>query len=702
MFLCVIPGNHSESEIKINTSVDVSELKHKNTGAGIVNDQTVCSDTEVEPLADVDVVEVAAPAGNGYLVSSKEPRLLYKTRSHSQYQVDQGEPPDDRDRKTCHAEVRQERLRGRAGLNVKSEHSKLRKHKSRHGAGDTTMFRSLAALVPEYGEEGRGERTARRLQQAHCELATYRPVADRYKTREPLVCHEDVLHYGSARKPKPEFDEDFIAKIIKKQYQPVKIFDKLNSDVSQYSVPVCRDRSHKLRRIKEDTELYCKDCGLDRDTCDTNSVCETRHAGRHRHRSRPRPPPSARYYDSTLYDVIPVKEESSPKSRRKFEENIDSNNVYRDIPPSPKSQRPRLNLESRYVPDSDDGHSVSRRDQAACHHADNTEEEQGTVDDVKCVRTRSKRKQKLSSKCLIDPEDLYLPDLQSCQPALDVSVNVPPVEPDGNVCDEQPSVNTVTADKALGEIKEILQNFLQEMKKDNVSSNSENKSETNTSKPGNNEEAHVSTNGTSPPPDGIQHTRVEFPSSTGKYDMPSALPQYNPCCYPVLPFYPMNCMQNAYVLPSGSVTCPMCAHTSHSADSQLNNAQNKSSSKSNSLTQELIKEIYRCVAQKPANVGSPNQGFDNNTSRSSGTKGGAWKHDAQVGTTRLNYHSKSCEALGSQIIPEIYIPKVQATRSDSVLEKHSVNQSVSRTSSYSEISSEGSVSSVGKVIYSFI
>ncbi|CAG4906583.1 unnamed protein product [Colias eurytheme] len=180
-------------------------------------------------------------------------------------------------------------------------------------------------------------------------------------------------HHKSRRKKHklPDLDEEFIADIIRRQYRPVQLFGRRLSDYSQFSAPVCRDQEFSPRNDIEEGSELCSCCyeGQRRvshrycnkhDLSDMRSICDARLYSSKRHK-RYKQAYINDYNDSTVYDLVPVKEKTSPKSRRKFiEETSAPYECYKEVPPSPRTHRPRLNLKTQHY-DYEDSIAPKRR-----------------------------------------------------------------------------------------------------------------------------------------------------------------------------------------------------------------------------------------------------------------------------------------------------------------------------------------------------
>lgn len=503
------------------------------------------------------------------------------------------------------------------------------------------------------------------------------------------------------------YDEEFIADIIERQYKPVKLFGKRHSDFSQFSAPVCRDQEFRIRHdIQEGSEL-CSCCYDDNrrrkhryirnnDLSDMRSICDTRlYSSNENHNKKCR-----RYVDdynnSAFYDVVPVKEKSSPKSRRKFADDNKMIYHFKEVPPSPRTQRPRLNLKVHNY-DEYENSLVDVRTRSGKKLASLENYKQTVGEHDSDVSTRLQQLQNRRN------EDLLKANTQKSiqvheQIETTSSLQVDPIyisHNDTTINTQATDFSATKTDKTLGEIKNILQSFLIEIKKE--STHDENSNVTNIIK---NKTTSDNQYGTKVNGNTIPNSKPNMENNNhnmGNCGMPPFLPTFpSPCCYPIIPVCPMNCLQSGYML-HPSFTCMACAKNSkenicHEKDSH-NNKSNPSEVKTTDETQELIKEIYKFVSQKsktptkmgeysPKNEGSGYEMRNGNknllTNRSVGSTK-AFKHDANVGTPNMKCHSKSCEAIGSRIPSEGYT--TNASYSDTVLDKLSLEASQSSTES---------------------
>lgn len=521
-----------------------------------------------------------------------------------------------------------------------------------------------------------------------------------------------------------DLDPDFIADIIRRQYKPIKMFGRKESDLSQFSAPVCRDQEFSLQEnIQEDPDLCsCFYSGRHRRTkprCqDLNgmqSVCDARlYSSKKQLRHKLRRMHIDAYSNSDMYDLVPVKERTSPKTRRKFvESNRFPYEYYREVPPSPRTLRPKLNLKAQYYTELEDymaynkhlrKHSPKRQKR----YQECLEQfESDMVSEVVPVNSdRNIPQQRLPQKFIKVPvEDKQVQEQSQQDNGTMSSLQYPQYanEQTSMTIDtslnktQETELNVDKTDKALCEIKDILQTFLHEIKKDTVASQCDKSDITHECKTQDNE-----SNLLQDPNVKLNSNILPNSSSFNNYSVgqcgmgPYIAPFTNPCCYPVMPICPMNCplpVPNGYLVPSQSFTCTNCVN----APKETNSAHccNKNIDAScPTETDELIKEIYKFVARSPTRKNNNDRINKDTTheikhvdskimtSRSAGGSCKYFQQDANVGTQPLKCYSKSCEALGSRMISDPYYSGTNASYSDTLLEKLSLEattQSISET-----------------------
>ncbi|KAJ8723013.1 hypothetical protein PYW07_004193 [Mythimna separata] len=558
-------------------------------------------------------------------------------------------------------------------------------------------------VLPHYRKEKKHKERARRSQN-DVPIESYE--------QKPITIRKHKHHNR-------ELDQDFIADIIRRQYRPVKMFGKKQSDFSQISAPVCRDQEFSIREnIQEGTEL-CSCCydehkhrkrhgdlGEMRSICDTRLYSSKKHTrGKHRR--------GHVFNDSDVYDFIPVKEKSSPKTRRKFTEVNDlPYEYYKEVPPSPRTLRPRLNLKSQYNSEYEDYIAYVKQSCKKGSPRRRIQRERIPTDsDVTSVQVpnyikeqpRKMRKHTTLQSEKQGPRQKDNATMSSFQyvphanDQVNVTVDTTFNKPEETIKKEIPVDKT---DKALCEIKDILQSFLHEIKKETIGSQCD-KSDAS-SKAGDNgihlaNEQSAKLNG-SPLPNSRRHSINNF--GAGCSASPYMTSFQNPCCYPMMPVCPMNypmTMPNGYMMPSQSYTCANCINTTkesvHENCCTKNTTTSCQAETSHTETENLIKEIYKFVAQSPVKKRDLERSFEKYearkaeakllTSRSVGESSRYTnsKHDVKVGTPPLKCYSKSCEAIGSRMGSEPYISATNPSYSDTLLEKLSlqVTQSTSET-----------------------
>lgn len=614
--------------------------------------------------------------------------------------------------------------------------SKLHKYRTRSvyenfpSANSSSSFRSLINprmhhSSPAYSGHLHGTKY---LNQEFAEpVPPHYPKEKKYKDRAHVKRSKNDL-YKEFYEQKPikmrrekhhsrEIDQDFIADIIKRQYKPVKMFGRRESGLSQISAPVCRDQEFSIREdILECPELCscCYDVHKQRrrhsDVSEMRSICDTRLYSSKKHtRGKHRRVHVDMMNNSDVYDYIPVKEKSSPKSRRKFsEDNMLPYEYYREVPPSPRTLRPRLNLKSQYNSDYEDymthvKHSFKKsspyRQRVQREHV--TQDSDVTSTQVPNYIIEQPRKTHKHMTCQVEKQRLCQQDnatMSSVHYIANGQANAT-VDTTFNKTEEirEVKVPVDKTDKALCEIKDILKNFLHEIKKETITPQGDKSDDC--SKTGDNG-IHV-TNDNSAKLNGVLPNSRQ--NSINNFGMGCNASPYmssfqNPCCYPMMPVCPMTypmSVQNGYMMPSPSYTCTNCVNVAKEPEHccHKNTTTTCQAETCPTETEDLIKEIYKFVAQGPVRKKVRESNIDRHeariaeakllTSRSVGESSRATnsKHDAKVGTPPLKCYSKSCEAIGSRIGSEPYISGTNASYSDTILEKLSlqVTQSLSET-----------------------
>lgn len=544
-------------------------------------------------------------------------------------------------------------------------------------------------------------------------------MGDHYK----VSYEEKPAKYRKNKRSTRELDPDFIADIIRKQYKPVKMFGRKESDFSQFSAPVCRDHEFSIKEnIQEGSELCSclypeigrhqkrmkrQDLNGMRSVCDTRLYSSNRHT-RHKHRRMHADP----YSNSDMYDMVPVKERSSPKTRQKFiDENMLPYEYYREVPPSPRTLRPRLNLRAQYYTELEDymAHNKQKhrrrfaRNQKVYpeypeHSEDDTIPEKNTAQEPN-QRHLINVNIPIAEKHLQDHPSQQTGNLNNLQYSQYVNEQTSTaVDSSLNKTQETTDINVDKTDRALCEIKDILQSFLHEIKKETVASQCDKSDFTYKTQ---DNESNIKQEPSTKINSHMQNSSNYNNYAAAQVGMPPYVSPFatSPCCYPMMPMcpinYPMQLQNGGYLMPSQSYTCSNCVAVPKESVS-VHCCNKNTEPTANTETDELIKEIYKFVAQGP--VGK--QGQDNINGRNrdvnqadgkiltSRSVGGSFKncqHDAKVGTQPLKCYSKSCEAIGTRMVSNTYYSGTNASYSDTLLEKLSLEAS---TTSETELDME--------------
>ncbi|XP_038215343.1 uncharacterized protein LOC119834896 [Zerene cesonia] len=523
-------------------------------------------------------------------------------------------------------------------------------------------------------------RSSKHKDSHHAERAIHHEQRERIKNDRRDMHLIDDQHKSRRKKHKlADFDEEFIADIIRRQYKPVQLFGRRLSDYSQFSAPVCRDQEFSPRNDLEEGSELCSCCyeGQRRvshrycnkhDVSDMRSICDARLYSSKRHK-RYKQAYINNYNDSTVYDLVPVKEKTSPKSRRKFiEETLIPYECYKEVPPSPRTHRPRLNLKTQHY-DYEDSIAPKRRNKQVPgrSHKHNDIDEASEHSD----NSFNENLHKKESLRPIKVHDTNLQCSTNCTEPNNIN--------NDTLITHVTESTTNKTDQALFEIKDILQSFLQEIKKETTLSNTQINSEPIKSPETQTDQKNI--------PSQVQNTGQNFCTlnNLGQCPVSPFMPPFtNPCCYPILPICPINCSPNGYVLPTPSYTCANCANSSKETTCHNNkSSSNHKHPQPYDETQELIKEIYKFVAQSPNTPTSKRFNHANDhtaniekkilTSRSVGSSN-ASKRDVMVETPQMKCYSKSCEAIGSRMTTATYY-STNPSYSDTVLEKLSLEVS---------------------------
>ncbi|XP_063359827.1 uncharacterized protein LOC134649046 [Cydia amplana] len=549
----------------------------------------------------------------------------------------------------------------------------------------------------------RQQEYARDVQPDVVKIKRRRDKSKRHKSKSP---HTQERRKRKKNEPLVNEEQQFIADIINRQYKPLSFFGRIASDISQISTPVCRDHRYSAREmVIPDSEVSSFSRGpagggrhgSAADVRDMRSLCDTRLC------SAPWPARQRRrraenYNDSNLYDVVPVKEKTSPKSRRKF---IEDNLIMNEVPPSPRTHRPRLILKTQNYSEYEDyeqpenqirkRRSPSRRPEyeymQTFRHDLSTEESPRTTNEMSrkfarrpnnTVRLHDDMGTTMSSQQYITSQD---------NTANNTLNNSKTHDRDDTVVDDK-------TDKALCEIKGILQSFLQELKKDSSTSQCDRVS-------GSDKNSGKQLDGTLRGSDNETSNAMKNSAGSslncglGQGCTPAMAPPFmpgfaNPCCYPqMIPMYGAHGIP--YLVASPSCVCAnvTCGHSHPRPQTDTRDAQCRTCSKvncteaeatkSNCETDVLIREIYNYVARNPTickeSKSSQDQGQSPKRKPSVGKSMHALHQDANVGTPPLRCYSKSCEAIASRQHFDTYYA-TYPSYSDSLLEERISREAV--------------------------
>ncbi|KAM3961850.1 uncharacterized protein ACR2FA_004174 [Aphomia sociella] len=747
-------GNSSEQNIKINSSiaVNVTDLNHKISGLeqqlnniskhliSVENSSQRESRISIPEIRDnIETINEPTEASSERRSKRIETKVLYEDLRYktSEPEYKKSNNSDDNNRNVAASELlidddeinisklsnNKKKLTNK--LNVKNEcHPNMQKRKTRSVydkiAYSTSSYHSLIdPRVDRYLHTEHQNRPCTKKQGRQRDVPDptdyefpkkYKEQIKRIKPGKVLINYDDTRHERRKRdkKVKREVDQNFIADIIKKQYKPIRMFGKRESDISQFSAPVCRDQEFPIREnILEGSEL-CS-CCYDRhrkvkyvhenDVSDIRSICDTRlysskRSARHKIHRRY----ATNYNDSALYDLVPVKEKSSPKSRRKFvENNTTPYQCYKEVPPSPRTLRPRLNLKAQHFMEFDEevAHNKRKSRRNSPNRAKRRLDYGDTLDSNESSEEINNEKylQKLNQSKKIEIQQ----DLETMRTLQTPTSNNEPAIVHDNVLNKTQETDSSAdkTDKALCEIKDILQKFLQEIKKETNSQcdNSEASNKT--------EDLRLSDYQNRSKTNTVKNSQIDINNfSMSPCSLTPAMPYVpafsKPCCYPILPVCRMNCMQSGYIVPSPSYTCANCVHNKDEVQQNNENTANDTfNTTTNNETDQLIKEIYNLVIQSPK-IGRKNEcretsvncKEDNTTAiiLTSRSVGSSSKHDVKVGTPKTKCCSKSCEAIGSPH-SDTY-SRTNPSYSDTILEKLSLEATATEIVSETELSSD--------------
>lgn len=746
--ICKLSGTTSQSEIKISSSIaiNVTDLKRKIIG---LERQLSAVSKHCQELGSFE--SIASKNSNSGILVEKEKHtdvINSQTGPLSEYKLNEAETevlyksPEAEFQKSAHSDIRRNinnKTNGSQMITMNSEYpnnrgTKLKKKKSKskdstqnlHNRKTVSAYQNLASAYSTSSfHTVIDSKMNRDFNDTDYHITRHHPRPLRNEYIDVAVAHKNKTDGNGTKiiykdvktgKCKPEsrqLDDDFIADIIRRQYKPVKMFGKRKSDISQFSEPICRDQEYSVRQdIQEDPEL-CSCCydqrplkfnrrhrlNEMRSVCDTR-LYRTRRLSYKKHNKRH----LDSYNNSEFYDLIPVKEKTSPKSRKKFvEDTMMAYDCYREVPPSPRTFRPQLNLKAQYYAEFED-YMARKRLNMKC--SSNKWRARECGDDVEGDESYNKDEQgNMVKEKLLVHNKIHVQKLQKQQDNGVVSslqepnfVNIPNITVNTPLNKNQDAnLSNNKTDKALCEIKDILHNFLQEIKKEATASQCD-KSDITSKAAETGIINHQQTATANTMPNSGQSFNNYNPAHCGLTSF--VAPFTNTCCYPILPVCPMSCMQNGYVVPNPSLTCTKCANNKVTYNEKPNTSEICTPE-----TEELIKKIYKCVTQSPrdsrreCDFRYKRQKAKLQTTRSVGGSAKMFKHDVKVGTPTMKYYSKSCEAIGSRMISDAYYSTTNPTYSDTVLEKLSLE--VTPTDTISETDCTAGTTSVEKVLLIF-
>ncbi|XP_053625649.1 uncharacterized protein LOC128683754 [Plodia interpunctella] len=611
---------------------------------------------------------------------------------------------------------------------------------SYHSLIDPRYERTLRADYDAHHHTARNEsgyhrhRTHERAAHQHSKHIPY--IESKEVSAKRIVRNEDKRERrrkDKTSRERRELDPDFIDNIIQRQYRPVTMFGRRESNVSQFSAPICRDQEFKSpENILLGSDL-CSCCYTDRkhrtakynDVSDMRSICDTRlYSSKKNIRHKTcRRQSNYNYNDTSMYDVVPVREKYSPKMQRKIIEDLMCYSNHKEVPPSPRTLRPRLNLKAQNFSNMDMDeveyynsrrHTRNRNDRPR-HYSDCCSNKSSSLRNLDYPYNMETNKREINQQIMGTTS--YRESIQSPQ-LNNEATNTNQAQAINTTINKLQDIESTTdkTDKALCEIKDILQHFLQEIKKESVSLDSSSKSEPVPS--AEIKQNTVKANTTFDDPSSQSDTNN---CSLGPLPLPQPFlsPHYlNPCCYPVFPTYPINCMQNSFVVPSPSCTCACTNKPEKPLTTDKDTSPNTNIKKinNNTETDKLIKEIYNLVTQSPRtarkkddkNISSRKEKPKPVVTRSVGDSIKLTRHDVKVGTPKLKLYSKSCEAIGSPLDEE-HTARTTASYSDTVIGKLSLEATAAEsTSTETEISTVLTTSTekkdhgrISKVLHSF-
>ncbi|KAJ0180234.1 hypothetical protein K1T71_003638 [Dendrolimus kikuchii] len=397
----------------------------------------------------------------------------------------------------------------------------------------------------------------------------------------------------------------YINDMIRKQFKLGMILEKL-SDTSEFSSPVCRDENPTRPGPYSYESDVCSCChGGFEDVDYATNMHPNQTRGSQLQASTIYD--KGIYYDSSLYDVVPVKEKPVNLKRnidclKRKEDTVDIKCWPQNVRPKPRFQPYVVNYHT-VIPTNDLGKTVRLN----------------TKQDLKNITSKRDRKMQLaeqvnndtSNSCCVDLGEVQTKRVNKKLITKQLSESVGPVYKNAeclttviNNTDCQTTSfsveDTRTFDKTeetLNNIKSILQSVLTEVKTNSQIKQSENKVK---------KDAVVQK--------GVSQTNMQgcsrllncltySPFSMNPYDATCSrqMPAGHPCCS--IQQHPMKCMHNypVFIQSPGRRRCSSCFRSSQITKCHANNvtaATNTEDIKEehSKETEKLIKEIYRSMA----------------------------------------------------------------------------------------------------------
>lgn len=446
------------------------------------------------------------------------------------------------------------------------------------------------------------------------------PFADYLDTRTPVK---------SPMREDEAMSRKYISDVIRKQYAPVPISQELSS--SQFSSPVCRDVEQACAPSNPYESDICSCChgtfhNIDHHMATHNytNVLNTFPAYSYKECMT-----NASFYDSSLYDMVPVREKPAKSLSPRYESpkrkgpRSTANTMYRPerILPKSKFQPLIINHYARVPPPVSDYtytkraplRSFTKKEKA---RRISPRRDEYRVDRIKHTET--------SQSCCIDCGNVYMKRLNANNK---VQTTIKPNKP--ATCKNAECLTTILNDtecqttttqsvqidqdlleekkteETLNQIKSILQSVLTEVK-----TNATQLKKTPEIKDKSTKDAVVqkgASQGNMPGCSSLLHSFTYSPYNMNPY-MASCSRQMTPgpCCFQTLPYPSAKCMQNfpVFIQTPGRHMCAGCyrnsshmpkPHQPHPkpAATAATNTDSKERSKE---TEKLIKEIYKSMA----------------------------------------------------------------------------------------------------------